>query len=180
MSQPGDLAELSKYVEDGVITIDALIEKLHISYIQGQIEKETYEYGRNYFKLLEKVLAQKKEGNMLIDANELVNFGLCKDIDEVQEYIKKAGLEEDIRYNPVLSPVPTKEEIEQIYDSEDSSKVCVTCTHRKRHVLFIPCGHSAMCTVCSERYVESKKYEDLVECIICKKEVKSINRVYMS
>jgi hypothetical protein len=180
MAESGDLAELSKYVEDGVVTVDELIEKLHISYVQGQVEKETYEYGKNYFKLLEKILSQKKEGNTLIDANELVNFGLCDDIDEVHDYIKKAGLEDYIRHNPVLSPAPTKEEIDQIYDSEDPSKVCITCTHRKRHVLFLPCGHSAMCSVCSERYVESKKREDLVECIICKKEVRSVNRVYMS
>ncbi len=179
MSEAGCFEEIIQKVENGEITVQELVKLITASYVNENITKEVFLFGINYCKLLDKATEAKRE-NKLIDIEELINCGLFDSTEEVFKMIKKHSLEDMLRHNSVISPEPTEEEKNQIYDSEDSSKVCVTCTHRKRHVVNIPCGHTAMCSVCSEKYVESKKKSEIVECIICKKEIKSVNRLYLA
>ncbi len=170
--------ELMYLVESGSATISDLVKLFSNFYVDGKIDREMFASGMNYFKLLDKVMTAKRE-NRMINIEELINCGIYSSFEEIKNAANERNLGDAFHSNAIISPEPTQDEIEQIYESEDISKVCIICSHRKRHVVNNPCGHSAMCSVCSKIYVKSKKYENAVVCIICNKEVISIIRLYM-
>lgn len=70
---------------------------------------------------------------------------------------------------------PTDQEINENIDTTDSSVLCITCQHRRRRTVFVPCGHSLLCTVCSKTLVTTC---DELKCPVCRKVFDKIQKIY--
>jgi len=54
----------------------------------------------------------------------------------------------------------------------DEEYKCVICCELVKHVIFKPCLHMACCSVCFEK-MEGR------ECIICKREIEDVIKIYV-
>jgi hypothetical protein len=173
------MSDIVELVKNGTCTISDLIENLKEDARNGIVTIDFLEQGIKYFLFLEKMIRLEKE-NKMCNLQDLVDFGLCDNIDQVYDVLEehKDEIGEEIRQNPITSPEPFEDEMNQIYDSEDVTKVCTICRHRKRHVIFLPCGHSLLCSVCCKKLIEHNKNKSIIECIVCKTRIEHIKRIY--
>ena len=141
--------------------------------------------------------------NGLQELSELIKNGIIspKDIIKITEQNVKEGKVEPefltymVKYLSLINILNTKEYINiqelvnlGFYDSieeinenvDDTEKNCVICCIRIKKTVFIPCGHSVCCTVCSKTIAENAKKEGKhVKCLLCKEQVDNINKLYM-
>ena len=172
--------ELTQLLRDGVVTSKDIIKMVEKKVENGNFEPSILTYTIKYLTLIEKI--NKMDGNALIDIQELVDLGFYDSVDEIKEMINENPEEFKgcvFRVKPCVYTEPTLDEINTNLDV-DTDKNCIICCCRLKNTVFIPCGHSLCCTVCSKIIAEKAKTEDKhVECLVCKTNVDLINKVYL-
>jgi hypothetical protein len=178
----GSFKILRDLIDNKEITPKKLIKKTEDGIKEGKIPIETLTYLIQHLALIDK-LNRLPNKNKYINSEELIALGFFDSIDEVHEIISNNP--DDIFKDMVLTmlppdyPEPTEMEINQYVDSEDINKVCVICYRRRRHTVFLDCGHIVCCTVCSKELVQKSIDDDKpLQCILCKNTVKNIQRVF--
>jgi len=64
--------------------------------------------------------------------------------------------------------IKDKSELKEIYTAED----CIICLDEKPSVVFGPCGHSCMCTVCLEQMQKIK--QQAKQCPLCRRNIVNV------
>ena len=173
------MKELTILLKNGVVKSQDIVRMAERDCALGKVTPEMLTYTVRYLTLIDKINSIKD--NKLINLQEIIDSGLCGSREELQEIIEEHydEIKDQIFYNYCTFPEPTDQEISQIYDSDDPNKVCITCCRRKRLTVFVPCGHSMLCTVCSKEYVQSNKDKDEIQCVICRKSVEKVQKIYL-
>lgn len=175
------LQDLTELLRSGRISSKDLINYAERDVKAGKIEPSLLTYLVKYLALIDRL--NKLDGNEYINIQELVDLGIYDSVDEIYQVIDENP--DDFKdsvfsHRPCSYPEPTIEEINQNIDTDDTDKMCILCCSRLKNTVFIPCGHSLCCTVCSKTIAEKAKKEDKnVECLVCKKNVDVINKVYL-
>lgn len=172
------LEQLGQLIKIGAIKPNDVINIIEAKVKEGEAEPELLTYTVKYLALISKL-----NKNEYIRLEEMVDIGLFDSMDQIHEIINENPDEfkDCIMYKikPCSYPEPTKEEIEQSIQY-DENKSCIVCFNRIKNTVFIPCGHTLCCTVCSKTICEkAKEDEKYVECLVCKNRVDNINKIYL-
>jgi len=172
------LQQLGELIKHGIITPKEVINIIETKVKEGKAEPALLTYAVKYLTLLNKL-----HNNEYIRLEEMVEVGLFDSMDQIHEIIDNNpdDFKDCVMYKikPCCYPEPTTEEISQNLPY-DEDKSCIICFTRKKNTVFIPCGHTLCCTVCSKTICEkAKEDEKYVECSICKKQVDTINKIYL-
>ena len=170
------LQELTELIKNGVISPKDIIKIAEQNVKEGKVEPEFLTYMVKYLSLIN--ILNTKE---YINIQELVNLGFYDSIEEIKDIIYENNEEfkgKVLSVNPCSYSEPTIEDINE--NADDTEKNCVICCIRIKKTVFIPCGHSVCCTVCSKTIAENAKKEGKhVKCLLCKEQVDTINKLYM-
>jgi hypothetical protein len=170
------LQELTELIKNGTVSPKNVINITEQHVKDGTIEPEFLTYMVKYLSLINILNA-----NEYINIQELVNLGFYDSIEEIEDILyenKEEFKDKVFNFKPCNYPEPTIEEINENVD--DKEKNCIICCIRIKKTVFIPCGHSVCCTVCSKTIAEnSKKEGKRLNCLLCKKQVDNINKLYI-
>jgi hypothetical protein len=177
-----NLSKLTEYIKEGIIKPNDIIKIVEKDVKEGKSEPEMLTFTIKYLNLLDKI---NNSEDKLININELVDMGIYDSVDDIRKIINEnyEEFKDDIfTKKPYKYPEPTEEEINQSVDSDNPEKVCLTCYHRRRHTIFVPCGHACLCSVCTKNYIEnylknSNNY--MLKCPICRKDIDKIQKIFL-
>lgn len=175
------LQELTNLIRSGRISSKDLIKHVEEEVKAGNTEPSILTYLVKYLTLVDRLT--KLGENEYVNMQELIDLGIYDSIDEIQTVIHENPddfKDSVFKTRPCPYPEPTTEEINQNIDIDDTDRNCIICCTRLKNTIFIPCGHSLCCTVCSKTLAKQARTEDVqVDCLVCKKRVDSINKVYL-
>jgi hypothetical protein len=182
-----NLANLSKYIKDGILKPNDIIKKAENDVKLGKTSPESLTFLVKYLAMVQR-LNNMPDNEKYIPLTELIDLGLYNSIEDIFQTIddNKDNIKIIMKKEPECEyPQPSDTEIKQNIDSTNTDKICIICTHRKKMTFFIPCGHSIMCTVCSKQHVkngsqtESDNIQKIILCPLCRTPITKINRIYI-
>jgi len=170
------LQELTELIKNGTVSPKNVINITEQHVKDGTIEPEFLTYMVKYLSLINILNAKE-----YINIQELVNLGFYDSIEEIEDILyenKEEFKDKVFNVKPCNYPEPTIEEINENVD--DKEKNFIICCIRIKKTVFLPCGHSVCFTVCSKTIAEnSKKEGKRLNCLLCKKQVDNINKLYI-
>jgi len=172
--------DLIQYIKDGVINPNDIIKLCERDVKNGKITPDVLTYTIKFMNMIS-YLNTLPEGQY-VNIDKLVELGFYDSREEVDKVMNEhyADIKDHIRNTPIIPYVePSNSEISQNIYSSDPDKVCIVCTHRRRHTIIVPCGHLIMCTVCSKKIVTTANTQDVhATCPICKTNIEKIQKIF--
>jgi hypothetical protein len=81
------------------------------------------------------------------------------------------------RFHEETAPLPLQQQQQQQQQAnENANATCIVCTENARNTVFVPCGHIACCTQCSESVMQHHSRR----CPVCRARVDDAFKTFMA
>lgn len=168
------MEQLYNLLRSGQIKQDDILKLAERDFKAGKMSSESFIYAVKMLNFINRTAHMKDDE--YINMKELIHSGIIteQELEQTLEDHKDELKGKIFNKKPIKFPDPTDAEINQYVDSDDMNKICMICCRRRKHTVFVPCGHNLLCSVCAEITATS----DDTKCPICRQEIEQVQRLY--
>lgn len=163
-----------------------------INYIPGQYMPQT---SFSIFRFSYEELWGSTQIISLMKTLHSNNMLVCKQLLDLKNYFliyrqhfsnwSMSLFNKEMMYDELYKKLKAKKKKERSKKTDIQPQVCVICCRAAKNVVFLPCGHIAVCKECAVEDLELELFKifykkaNTVNCLVCRKPVKEAREVFL-